>query len=281
MMRRQLNFRIPRDLWLSWEEAHYAKFNMGHVLGYIDVKPLRVASRDPKYMCPVLGYPCLKALMVVNVSMEVLFVSIKPGSYSDQQILETSSFGKALRNRNNPLNLPCKMRFRSGTHIANPVFLTDRKFSSMYSPYLYVSNGSLQVNNVRLVIEDFFGRFVATNRYYMSRTWLEHNHNTRAMIKASVNIYNFRLLMDTDELCVHNPQCGHDMVHSCTLWCPHYSSRVVDGAQDRVTRIRSDFSARTILTAEWGRRVIRNVIAEHRGHDQEQNIADANGLQLN
>lgn len=38
-----------------------------------------------------------------------------------------------------------------------------------------MSNGSQQVNNVRLVIEDFFGKFVATNRYYMSRTWMEVN----------------------------------------------------------------------------------------------------------
>lgn len=99
-------------------------------------------------------------------------------------------------------NLPG--RFRSGNQMANPVFLTDRKISSQYSPYVYVSNGSHQVNNVRLVIGDFFGTFVATNRYYMSRTWME------------VNLYNFRLLMDTDETCVHTLECGHDMVHVCT-----------------------------------------------------------------
>lgn len=280
----QLNTRRGRremrtSTWLAFEEAHWTQFRMSHVLGYLDIKPLRVASRNPIYMCPVERYACLKTLIVLGSSLEVLFEYVAPGSWSDQMILERSSFGKALLNRANPMHLPGQLRFRNGSgQCANPVFLTDRKICRDFSPYLYVSDGSQQVNNVRLVIERFFGRFAAFNRYFISRTWIEHNHWTVSMIKASINVYNFRHCLPTSDDCVHWDGCGHDHIHRCTLWCPHQAGLTTIRIARRIVRRRASFSSFRVLRAEWGVVVIRNRV--YAGNDQERAYAHYHGLQL-
>lgn len=162
--------------WQALEMAHYTKHRMSHVLGYIDVKPLRVASENDYLMCKENNYACLKVLVVLSMSFEVLYCTVFPGS-----------FGRALLHPSNPMNLPRAMKFRGSQLYCNPVFLTDRKICPEYSPYVFVSNKNVYVNNVRLIIERFFGVSVAVNRYFMSRTWIEHNHMARHMYGNGVN----------------------------------------------------------------------------------------------
>lgn len=128
-----------------------------------------------------------------------------------------------LKDPSNPLRLPKQLRFRFGEPgSCNGVFLADKKFSHLYSPYIYTSYGLAVINDLRLVIERFFGRFAALYRFFLSRTWAEHNHQAEMMVYAAVNLTNYRTMMPVNPECPHDdPFCGHDPLHLCTAFCVH------------------------------------------------------------
>lgn len=267
--------------WLAFEEMCFRKFGISHVMGFLDVKALQVASRDRELWCPKNRIHCWKIMFVLTVTNEVLYYCMRPGSWDDQTILERSQFGKNLRDPSNPLKLPPQMKFRDNENIiCNTVLVTDLSISPTFSPHIYVTNGLNRVNKFRMLIERFFGMFAALFRYCISRTWIEHGHNLKNMVRVSVALFNFRLRMPQNPNCNHNSECGHDPIHLCHIWCAHYGDSI------RPRRLRRRMSVplpnprtRRILTNAWRDHIDDMEVARNvRRLAQEELFAEELGL---
>lgn len=241
-----------RQYWWQLEQAAWEWYGVSNVIGVIDIKPLRLATSNLDFVGSE-GYSCLKVLVVYAITGEILFTDLKPGDWTDDLVLERSYFGRMLTHASNPLQLPKQMRIRNSNSYAVPVFLTDRKFNSSLSPYVYVSDGVQRINNLRLVVERFLGRFSASYRFFLSRTWVEHNHYPLLMVIAAINLHNWRTKMPADPTCEHlDDRCGHDHDHVCYRWCYHHCNHVENPRGRGSTMPPGTAEAnRTTLTNEW------------------------------
>lgn len=277
---------FAQENWLGFEEMCFRKFGISHIMGFLDIKALQVASKDPEYWCPKNRIHCWKILFVLAITNEVLFYCMRPGSWDDQTILESSSFGKKVRDPSNPLKFPPQLRFRDDDNIersCNTVLVTDLSISPTFSPHIYVSNKLHHVNMFRMIIERFFGMFAALYRFCISRTWIEHGHDLKNMVRVSVALFNFRMLLPQNPECNHNDNCGHDPIHICHIWCAHNGDTVLhEGINERITELGPTRHTRQILTEMW-----RDQIGDVNGARnvqrlaQEEMFAEELGLLIN
>lgn len=174
----------------------------------MDVYEVPVASRSI-YLRTSKGEYRVKFLFVMTPSGEVIHVSGHPGCLDNQAILERSTFGMALRDRGNPMNLPLRLRMRNSAEYATPCVLADCDWPAGGTPFLLVSPMSNAYNYCRLTIERFFGRFANIFRFLLSYVAVENGHNLCDMVYTAVALYNYRLLMDDDPSHVHTIVCSH------------------------------------------------------------------------
>lgn len=142
------------------------------------------------------------------------------------------------------------MKFREPDLVgltANPVFPTDRSMTTRVSPYVYVSNGVQAINTLRMMIERLFGMFFALFRFFISRTWIEHEHEIANILETAV--------VPSNANCNHHDRCGHDPVHRCHIWCVDYSDRITLNVAARLTDLLPTWATRDILSDIWGQRL--------------------------
>lgn len=228
-------------------------WGLSHVIGFIQVIPLELMTDNMDYYCPILKLFCLKLLIVLSVTDEIMFTATKPGSFHDQLILERSSFGKALRDPTNPLRLPRQLRFRDRGEASscNPVFLTLAQISPTYSPYVYVVDQLTDVKDLPLVIDRFCETFLAYSGLETTGRWVETGKNLRLIAFSAVNVYNFQVKLPVDPQCSHSDDfCGHDNGHICNRWCYHRCD-FVRANLARQTMLPPANDTRHTLAAYW------------------------------
>lgn len=192
------------QMWLAYEQAMFAKYGVSHVLMLMDIYESPVASRNILFRNDK-GQYVVKFMFVLSPADEIIHLSCWPGSLSNQIIFEKSDFGEKLRDPSNPLRIPKNLRFRTGEGYASPCCLADNDWSATY-PFLLVCPG---IQQRRLAIERFFGRFTAINRFLLSYVLIEHNHILRDMVFSAAALWNFRIQWLEDPSHVHTVACAH------------------------------------------------------------------------